>query len=143
MTAFLRSGYFWIPIVAWAIAQALKVATDSWRHRRFSLRSLGLSGGMPSSHTAMCVCLCTVLARGPGPGSPVFAAGAILTIVVVYDATGVRRAAGQQAVILNQVMEDLRGHLGLRYERLRELLGHTPLEVLAGMALGILVGLLF
>jgi hypothetical protein len=102
-----------------------------------------MSGGMPSSHTALTVCLTTVLARKLGLGSPIFAAVAIITMVVVYDATGVRRSAGQQSVILNQVLDDLRSHLGFRYERLREFIGHTPYEVLAGAVLGIAVGLLF
>jgi hypothetical protein len=102
-----------------------------------------MSGGMPSSHTALTVCLTTMVARKLGLGSPLFAAVVILTMVVLYDATGVRRAAGQQSVILNQMIDDLRSHLGFRYERLREFLGHTPYEVLAGIALGVAVGLLF
>ncbi|MGH7610997.1 MAG: divergent PAP2 family protein [Candidatus Dormibacteria bacterium] len=142
MAAFLANQFFWLPVLAWAIAQVLKVVTDSISRRRLSLRSLGLSGGMPSSHTAMTVCLATVIARRVGPGSALFAGVAVLTVVVIYDATGVRRAAGQQGMILNQVLDDLRQHLGLRYERLRQFLGHTPVEVLAGIALGILVGML-
>ncbi len=141
MVPLFSNQFVWIPLLAWAVAQILKVATDSWRRRRFSLRSLGLSGGMPSSHTAMTVCLTTVLGRRLGTGSPVFAAAAILTMVVVYDATGVRRAAGQQGLILNQMIEDLRNNLGLRYERVREFFGHTPYEVVAGVLLGFLIGM--
>jgi hypothetical protein len=140
--AFLTNQFLWVPLLAWGIGQLLKVVTDSWRQHRLSLRSLGMSGGMPSSHTALTVCLTTVLARKLGLGSPIFAAVAILTMVVVYDATGVRRSAGQQSVILNQVLDDLRSHLGFRYERLREFIGHTPYEVLAGAVLGVVVGLL-
>lgn len=133
--------FVWIPVLAWAVAQLLKVLTDSWKRHRFSIRSIGLSGGMPSSHTAMTVCLTTILARRLGTGSPLFAAAAILTVVVVYDATGVRRAAGQQGLILNQMIEDLRSNLGLRYERVRELFGHTPFQVLAGVILGFVIGM--
>lgn len=143
MAALFANQYVWVPILAWAIGQTLKVVTDSWQRQRLSLRSLGLSGGMPSSHTAMTVCLTTELGRRLGTGSPVFAAAAILTMVVVYDATGVRRAAGQQGAILNQMIEDLRNHLGLRYERVRQFFGHTPFEVLAGVALGFAVGMVF
>ncbi|HUY97142.1 MAG TPA: divergent PAP2 family protein [Verrucomicrobiae bacterium] len=142
MTALLHNGYIWAPLLAWAIAQLLKVVTESLRLRQLSLRPLGSSGGLPSSHTAMTVCLTTRLARLLGPGSPVFATAAVLTIVVVYDATGVRRAAGQQALVLNRVLDDLRQHLGLRHERVLELLGHTPVEVLVGVALGVVVGML-
>jgi acid phosphatase family membrane protein YuiD len=138
---FFSNQFIWVPVLAWAVAQVLKVGTDSWKRNRFSVRSLGSSGGMPSSHTAMTVCLTTILGRKLGTGSPVFAAAAVLTVVVVYDATGVRRAAGQQGLILNQMIEDLRSHLGLRYERLRDFLGHTPYEVLAGVVLGFLIGM--
>ncbi len=141
MAALFSNQFVWIPVLAWAVAQLLKVLTDSWKRRRFSIRSIGLSGGMPSSHTAMTVCLTTILARRLGTGSPIFAAAAILTVVVVYDATGVRRAAGQQGLILNQMIEDLRSNLGLRYERVRELFGHTPFEVLAGVLLGFVIGM--
>jgi len=141
MAALFSNQFIWIPVLAWAIAQLLKVVTDSWKRHRFSIRSLGLSGGMPSSHTAMTVCLTTILGRRLGTESPVFAAAAIITVVVVYDATGVRRAAGQQGLILNQIIEDLRSNLGLRYERVRELIGHTPYEVLAGVLLGFLIGM--
>ncbi|NNM97697.1 MAG: divergent PAP2 family protein [Candidatus Dormibacteraeota bacterium] len=141
MAALFSNQFVWIPVLAWAVAQLLKVLNDSWKRHRFSIRSIGLSGGMPSSHTAMTVCLTTILARRLGTGSPIFAAAAILTVVVVYDATGVRRAAGQQGLILNQMIEDLRSNLGLRYERVRELFGHTPFEVLAGVLLGFVIGM--
>ena len=141
MMALFSNHYIWVPVLAWGIAQVLKVLTDSWKRHRFSLRSIGLSGGMPSSHTAMTVCLTTLLGRQLGTGSPLFAAAGILTVVVVYDATGVRRAAGQQGFILNQMIEDLRSNLGLRYERVREFFGHTPYEVLAGILLGFIIGM--
>lgn len=142
MGPLFSNQFIWVPALAWAVAQVLKVATDSWRRRRFTVRSIGLSGGMPSSHTALTVCLTTLLGRRLGTGSPVFAAAAVLTVVVIYDATGVRRAAGQQGLILNRMIEDLRSHLGLRYERVRDFLGHTPYEVVAGVVLGFVVGML-
>lgn len=143
MTALLGNQLLWVPLLAWGLGQVLKVLTDSWSKRRLSLRTLGTSGGMPSSHTALTVCLTTVTARRLGTGSPLFAAVLIITMVVVYDATGVRRAAGQQSVVLNQIIDDLRANLGFRYERLREFIGHTPVEVLAGILLGVAVGLAF
>lgn len=143
MAGLLSNQFLWVPLLAWAVGQVLKVITDSWQLRHLSLRRLGTSGGMPSSHTALTVCLTTVLGRRLGLGSPVFAAAVVLTMVVLYDATGVRRSAGQQALILNEIIEDLRSHLGLRYQRVRALLGHTPFEVLAGVALGLAVGMAF
>ena len=133
--------YLVIPAIAWAIAQSLKVITDSARHRRVDLARLGSSGGMPSSHTAMVLALSTLILRKVGVGSPEFAISAIFSAVVMYDATGVRRAVGRQARILNRIVDDLLTQQGLKEDRLRELIGHTPVEVYAGALMGILVAL--
>jgi acid phosphatase family membrane protein YuiD len=100
-------------------------------------------GGMPSSHTAMVMGLTTSIGRFNGVTSPLFAVALIFSFVVMYDAAGVRRAAGRQAALLNRLVEDLFSQRGVKEEQLRELLGHTPVEVLAGAALGVAVGLLF
>jgi uncharacterized protein len=126
-------------VVAWLIAQAIKVIEDSARHRRFDLRRLASAGGMPSSHTALVVSLTTVIGSKRGINSPEFALSAIFSVVVMYDATGVRRAAGKQARVLNRIIDDLFHQEGIKEERLRELLGHTPVEVIAGGLLGFLV----
>jgi len=123
------------------IAQVIKVVEDSLRHRRVDLRRLATSGGMPSSHTALVLSLTTVIGSKRGLNSPEFAISAIFSVVVMYDATGVRRAAGRQAQVLNRIIDDLFHREGLREERLRELIGHTPVEVIAGALLGILVAL--
>jgi acid phosphatase family membrane protein YuiD len=128
-------------VTAWLIAQVIKVAEDSLRHRRFDLRRLASAGGMPSSHTALVLSLTTVIGSKRGLNSAEFAISAIFSVVVMYDATGVRRAAGRQAQVLNRMIDDLFHREGIREERLRELLGHTPVEVIAGALLGILVAL--
>ena len=97
---------------------------------------------MPSSHSAIVMGLTTGIGRIDGLASPLFAIALIFSFVVMYDAAGVRRAAGRQAAILNRLVEDLVAMRGIREERLRELLGHTPVEVIVGAALGILVGLI-
>jgi uncharacterized protein len=138
----LRSPYFVVPLIAWGIAQASKVIIDSVLLHRLSVRRLATAGGMPSSHSALVVSLTTIVGRLEGIQSPLFAVCLIFSTVVMYDATGVRRAAGQQAMILNRLIDDLFiAHQGLRPGRLRELLGHTPIEVIAGAVLGIIVGL--
>ncbi|MHB8509645.1 MAG: divergent PAP2 family protein [Candidatus Dormibacteria bacterium] len=137
----MRSSYLLIPVVAWAIAQVLKIGTDSIQHRRLDLRRMASSGGMPSSHTALVLSLTTVIGSRRGVGSPEFAIAAIFSSVVMYDATGVRRAAGRQAQVLNRIIDDLFHQEGLKEERLRELIGHTPVEVVAGALLGVLVAL--
>jgi len=133
--------YLTVPLVAWAIAQVIKVTTDSLQHRRFDVRRLASAGGMPSSHTAMVVALTTIIGTKVGSNSPAFAIALIFTVVVMYDATGVRRAAGRQAAVLNRIIDDLFHQEGIKEERLRELIGHTPVEVIVGALLGVLVAL--
>ena len=138
----LRNPYFVVPLITWAIAQASKVIIDSVLQHRISVRRLATAGGMPSSHSALVVSLTTVIGRFQGVGTALFALSLIFSTVVMYDATGVRRAAGQQAMILNTLLDDVFiAHRGIHQERLRELLGHTPIEVIAGAALGVILGL--
>jgi acid phosphatase family membrane protein YuiD len=134
--------YVLLPLIAWALAQGIKVLRDSIRRRRLYLRGLTEMGGMPSSHAAMVMGLTATVGRFNGVTSPLFAIALIFSFVVMYDAAGVRRAAGRQAALLNRLVEDLFSQRGVREEQLRELLGHTPVEVLAGAALGVAVGLL-
>jgi uncharacterized protein len=129
-------------ILAWAIAQILKVGMVSVRKRHLDLRVLAETGGMPSSHSAIVAALTTSVGRLNGVTSDTFAIALIFSIVVMYDAQGVRRAAGLQAAILNRLVDDLMAQRGIQETRLRELLGHTPVEVIVGAALGIVVGLL-
>jgi acid phosphatase family membrane protein YuiD len=130
------------PIVAWAIAQAAKVILTSVRQRRLNLRVLADPGGMPSSHAAIVMGLTTAVGKYAGVSSAAFAIALIFSFVVMYDAAGLRRAAGRQAAILNRLVEDLVHMRGVQEQRLRELLGHTPLEVVMGAVLGIVVGLI-
>jgi uncharacterized protein len=134
--------YLLAPVVAWAIAQAAKVILTSMRQRRLNLRVLAETGGMPSSHAAIVMGMTTAVGKYAGVTSAVFAIALIFSFVVMYDAAGLRRAAGRQAAILNRLVEDLVHMRGMQEQRLRELLGHTPVEVLVGALLGIGVGLI-
>jgi acid phosphatase family membrane protein YuiD len=134
--------YLLAPLVAWAIAQAAKLTLTSVRQRRLNLRVLAETGGMPSSHSAIVAGLTTAVGKNAGLGSPEFAIALIFSFVVMYDAAGLRRAAGRQAEVLNRLVEDLVHMRGVQEARLRELLGHTPTEVLAGALIGLVVGLL-
>jgi len=127
-------------LVAWAIAQVLKVIISSVRRHRLDLRVLAEMGGMPSSHSALVMGLTTAVGRGQGVDSAAFAIALVFSFVVMYDAQGVRRAVGRQAAVLNRLVEDMVTMRGIQEARLRELLGHTPVEVLVGAALGIAVG---
>ena len=130
------------PLGAWAIAQAAKVILTSMRQRRLNLRVLAETGGMPSSHAAIVMGMTTAVGKYAGVSSAAFAIALIFSFVVMYDAAGLRRAAGRQAAILNRLVEDLVHMRGMQEQRLRELLGHTPVEVLVGAVLGIAVGLI-
>ena len=134
--------YLLPPLVAWLVAQTAKVLVTSIGQRRLNLRVLAEMGGMPSSHSAIVMGLTTALGRLNGWGSAPFAIALIFSFVVMYDAAGVRRAAGRQAAVLNRLVEDLMAQRGHPEDRLRELLGHTPVEVLVGAVLGIIVGLI-
>ena len=129
-------------IVAWAIAQVAKVLISSFQLRRLNLRVLADPGGMPSSHSAIVMGLTTAIGKYAGITSAAFAIALIFSFVVMYDAAGVRRAAGRQAAVLNLVVQDLVHMRGMQEAELRELLGHTPVEVLIGAVLGIAVGLI-
>jgi acid phosphatase family membrane protein YuiD len=150
-----------ICFISWFIAQAIKTVID-WRiNKSFSRERLVGSGGMPSSHSAMVSSLTIAMARSEGFSSPIFALTLAFAAVVIYDAMGVRRAAGEQAKALNRMLfeynnifEFLQDHLSLRFDSeedlnpteqntLKEYLGHTPLEVIAGALLGILVAMVY
>ena len=130
-----------IPTVAWALTQFLKVMIKFIQKRNFDLRYLVSSGGMPSAHSAMVAGLATSAALIQGFDSAAFAISAILALVIMYDAAGLRQSVGKQSVVLNRVLRELRfrrpvTELG---RDLREFMGHTPLQVIIGGLLGILV----
>jgi len=131
------------PVVAWTIAQTAKVIIYSVRQRRLNLRVLAVTGGMPSSHSAIVMAMTTAVGKYAGVTSASFAIALIFSFVVMYDAAGLRRAAGRQAAVLNRLVEDLVHMRGVQEQKLRELLGHTPVEVLVGAVLGVAAGLIF
>ena len=123
--------------IAWAIAQGAKVPLEYLRTRRWNWALLFRAGGMPSSHSALVTGVAHGIGLHFGFDSPSFAIAAALAIVVVYDATGIRRQAGKHAALINAMLQDLAAGHPLKEEQLREVLGHTPLEALAGMLLGL------
>ncbi len=134
-----------VPICAWALAQMAKVFVVFFQGRGLRLRYLLGSGGMPSSHSAFVTALATSVAMINGVGSVTFAISVILAFVVMYDAAGVRQSVSRQSTILNRIVKELR--LGRRVidleSDLRELVGHTPFQVVAGAALGVAVAWLW
>lgn len=126
-------------ITAWFIAQVIKIILTYYSSKKLDLTRLTGSGGMPSSHTAFVMALSTSIGKMYGWDSAIFAVSLCFTLVVMYDAAGVRRAAGNQAKILNRIIEDLAHNKPITDEKLKELIGHTPKEVVVGAILGIAV----
>ncbi len=126
------------------IAQILKIIYNFIREGKVDFRIMTSTGGMPSSHSASVMALTTAVGIETGWDSPLFGVTLFFSLIVMYDAAGIRRAAGRQAEILNRIMDDLyRGRtLYEEGEKLKELLGHTPVEVIVGAILGIVVSLM-
>jgi uncharacterized protein len=129
-----------VALIACLIAQALKLLVELAKHRKLDVRVLVTTGGMPSAHSALVTALATGVGQSIGWASPDFALAMIFAIIVMYDAAGVRQAAGKQARILNQMIDELfHEKPDFSQDRLKELLGHTPVQVIAGSALGITI----
>ena len=129
-------------VVAWLVAQLSKVLVNLVLQRRLDFYLLLSSGGFPSSHTATVSALALGVGKYYGWNSPIFAVAAVFAMVVMYDAAGVRRAAGKQAEVLNRLVERFYQGTNSEQAQLKELIGHTPFEVFGGALLGIVVGLL-
>lgn len=132
-----------VALLACLIAQILKLAIHFIQHGKVTVRVLVETGGMPSAHSALVASLAAGVGQTVGWASPEFALATIFAIIVMYDAAGVRQAAGKQARILNQIIDELfREHPTFNEDRLKELLGHTPVQVIVGSALGITISCL-
>ena len=131
-----------VTMIAWLIAQSIKLIIDKIKYKRVDFTRIVGAGGMPSSHSAFVTALATSIAIRCGLGSTDFALAFALASVVMYDASGVRRSAGKQAVILNKIVKDLysKEHT-IKKEQLKELIGHSPVEVFAGAILGLAVAI--
>ena len=134
--------YIIVPFFVWFGIQLFKFIYDLVKSKKFNFKRLMQAGGMPSSHSGVVISLTTMIGKNVGINSPLFAVALIFSFIVMYDAAGVRRAAGKQAKLLNQIVETP-GLTSLQVsERLVEVLGHTPVQVIVGAAIGVIVGLL-
>lgn len=126
-----------IPFLVLIITQVFKTIYFSIKNKKLDLFTLLTTGGLPSSHSALVSSLATVVLKVNGAGSAEFAIAVILAIIVMYDASGIRKAAGEHAKILNEMMEEKEYYSSKEYKKLKELLGHTKLEVFIGLLTGI------
>ncbi|MBQ9658795.1 MAG: divergent PAP2 family protein [Clostridia bacterium] len=141
-TSFITNKYIYIPFLLWFGIQTFKVIWDLVETKKFNFKRILGAGGMPSSHSAVVTGLSTLIGKNEGVGTALFAVSLIFALVVMYDAAGVRRAAGKQAKLLNKIVETP-GLSSLQVqEKLVEVLGHTPIQVFVGAAIGIIVGLI-
>ena len=138
-----RNRIFIATASSWVVAQALKVLLGVLRDRKFNFKWLISSGGMPSSHVALSTCLTTSIGLYYGFDSGLFAMALCFAVITMFDAQGVRWHSGKQAQALNRILEDIYTHKGIQQAPLKQLIGHTPIEVYAGMALGIVLAVLF
>ena len=123
-------------LLACLAAQLIKITIGMIRLRRFDFRWLIGTGGMPSTHAAGVTALSLAIGLQLGFSSPTFAVAAAFTVVTLYDAQGVRRWSGRQAQVMNRMLEDIYFRRRIQEQRVKELMGHTPIEVLAGMGIG-------
>ncbi len=130
---------FQVAFISWFLAQFGKVILTLFTERKLNLYRMIGSGGMPSSHSSFVTGLTTAVGLTAGFDTPIFAVALVLSLIVMYDASGVRRAVGTQAILLNRIIEDFYKNKPIDNKRLKELVGHTPVEVFFGAALGIIV----
>lgn len=135
--------YLIVPFATWFFIQLFKLIYDLVTTKKFNFKRILGAGGMPSSHSAVVVALCTMIGKNYGINSAIFGLAVVFAFVVMYDAAGVRRAAGKQAKLLNKIVQTP-GLSGVEVtEKLQEVLGHTPTQVFVGAFIGLVVGLIF
>ncbi len=141
---FFNNYLLMLPIISWCAAQVCKTIVDFIINGRFTAERLVGAGGMPSAHSALVCSLFIGSARKFGLDDPIFALSFVLAMIVMYDAMGVRLETGKQAKVINEIVDDLReeGVNKGNSRPLKEMVGHTPLQVVSGALLGILIALL-
>jgi uncharacterized protein len=134
---FTNYKFLIIPAAVWFIAQALKIIITLISEKRLDFSLMTSMGGMPSSHSATVCALATTLGKGEGFDSPIFALSLFFAFIVMYDAAGVRRTVGDQSVVLNRIIDELFKDNPEFEKRLKEIIGHSRLQIIIGAALGI------
>ena len=140
--AVFTNKIFYATLIAWVSSQTLKVIIHYIQYRKIDLSLFSETGGMPSAHSATVSALSSMVGFEVGWTSPLFMVCLTFSLIVMYDAAGLRRAAGEQAKILNRIILDVYSRRRLQSKRLKELVGHTPVEVMAGCVFGILLAII-
>jgi len=144
LTKLLSNEYLWCSFFTWCVAQSFKFVKNWFKNRQWDVRSLLGSSGMPSSHTASVMALTTMVGLKDGFDSALFAACMVFSVVVMYDAMGVRRETGKQGYVINVLQNFIAtGDPSIRTTDMKEKIGHSPFEVVMGAVTGILCAVLF
>ncbi|MFQ5953234.1 MAG: divergent PAP2 family protein [Candidatus Omnitrophota bacterium] len=141
--AFFHSKIVIVTFCGWLAAQIIKVIIGVMVEKRFNFKWFVGTGGMPSSHAAGVTALATAVGIQEGTGTAIFVVALMFAVIVICDAQGVRRATGKQAEVLNKILDDIYWRKQIQEDRLKELIGHTPVQVFAGIAVGLATGFLF
>ena len=143
MNNIFNNKFLCVPFCVWLAIQIMKFITDWIVNKKPNFKRLVGAGGMPSSHSAVVATLTTLIGQEYGVESGIFAMSCVFSAIVMYDAAGVRRAAGKQATLLNKLVENATNSGIVVSEKLVEVLGHTPFQVFVGALIGIIAGLIF
>ncbi|MCQ2978814.1 MAG: divergent PAP2 family protein [Clostridia bacterium] len=139
----VNNPWIQVAVISWAIAQSIKFITILIKYKRFDFERIFGAGGMPSAHSALVTSMATGIGLTEGFNSPIFAACLAFALITMYDAAGVRRAAGKQARVLNQIVAAMDDNDQVKVDKkLKELLGHTPIEVFCGALLGLCIAII-
>ncbi|MFH1767667.1 MAG: divergent PAP2 family protein [Candidatus Omnitrophota bacterium] len=139
----LGNKVIWVTVIGWAVAQGIKIVIGLIQGKKFNFYWILRTGGMPSAHSAAVIALSLALGKEMGFSSPEFALAAIFALITMFDAQTWRRSIGVQARILNKIMDDFHHKKKIEDYRLKELVGHTPVEVLVGTIVGAVIFLIF
>ena len=138
----VTNKFLYVPLIVWFCIQAFKVIHELVRTKKFNFKRIVGAGGMPSSHSGIVTTLTAMIGKDQGFDTPIFAMAVVFSLIVMYDAAGVRRAAGKQASLLNKIVETPGLSSVQVQEKLVEVLGHTPVQVFVGALIGLIAGLI-
>ncbi len=139
LSLIFRNKIVIIAFIAWVLNQSLKLIFFYITEKRWDIRRFVGAGGMPSTHSALSMCVATTIGLKEGWDSPLFALAIVIAFIIMADAAGVRRETGEQAKVLNKIILEFFKEIKLKDKRLKELVGHTPFEVIVGAFMGIIM----
>ena len=139
LSLIFRNEVIIIAFITWILNQSLKMIVFYITEKKWDIRRFVGAGGMPSTHSALSVCVSTTIGLKEGWDSPLFALAMVIAFIIMADAAGVRRETGEQAKVLNKIILEFFREIKLKDKRLKELVGHTPFEVIVGAFIGIVM----